>query len=57
MSPYDTLTSLPRSHHVQTTDHHARYETPLSMLISSGAYRSVNTIGRWIGALKTPRVR
>ena len=57
MSPYDIMNSLPRSVHAETADHRAKFETPVSILISSGAYRSVNAIERWVDNLKSRHSR
>jgi len=55
MNPYDALTSIPRPQPAEITDYRFRTETPLSLLISSGAYRSVNAIGRWVNRLNATR--
>ncbi len=56
MTPYDALTQSSRLNHPELSDHRGGRGTPLSVLISSGAYRSVNAIGRLISALKTPNI-
>ena len=53
MNPYDALTQSSRLNYPELSDHRGGRGTPISVLISSGAYRSVNAIGRWVGNLKT----
>ena len=52
MNPYDALTQSSRLNHPELSDHRSGQGTPISVLISSGAYRSVNAIGRWFDTLK-----
>jgi len=53
MNPYDALTQSSRLNHPELFDRHGGQGTPLSVLISVGAYRSVNAIERWVGNLKS----
>lgn len=55
MTPYDALTQSSRLNHPELPTHHGGRGTPLGVLISSTAYRSVVAIERLVKSVKSKR--
>jgi hypothetical protein len=53
MTPYDALTQSSRLNHPELSSHHGGRGTPLGVLISSTAYRSVLAIERLVKTMKS----